>query len=69
MERVATDIAGPFPLTSRGNKYLLVVQDYFTKWVEVFALPDQQAETVAEKLLEVVTRFGCPMELHSDQGG
>ena len=32
-QRVAMDILGPLPLTERGNKYILVLGDYFTKWV------------------------------------
>lgn len=31
MERVARDILGPLPVTERGNKYILVVADLFTK--------------------------------------
>ena len=34
-ERIAIDIAGPFPVTDDGNQYIMVVGDYFTKWVEV----------------------------------
>jgi hypothetical protein len=41
--RIATDILGPLPITPRGNNYILVVTDYFTKWVEVFPVPDQTA--------------------------
>ena len=68
-ERIAADVAGPFPTTDRGMKYILVVQDYFTKWVEVHPMPDQTAETVASVLVDqVISRFGCPRELHSDQG-
>ncbi len=48
---------------------MLIVQDYFTKWVEAYALPNQEAVTVAEVLVrEFVSRFGVPMILHSDQG-
>lgn len=69
MERVAVDIAGPLPETEQGNKYILVCIDYFTKWPEAYAIPDQEAETVASKLVnEFFTRFGAPISLHSDQG-
>ena len=69
LDRLATDILGPLPETPRGNKYVLVVTDHFTKWVEVFAIPDQTAQTIANAILdEVIARFGCPLSLHSDQG-
>ena len=68
-ERVAADVAGPFPTTRNGNRYILVVQDYCTKWVEVFAMPDQTAETVATLIVDnVVARFGVFRELFTDQG-
>ncbi|GFV77191.1 retrovirus-related Pol polyprotein from transposon 412 [Trichonephila clavipes] len=37
-ERIAFDILGPLPRTVSGNKYLLVVMDYFTKWPEVYPI-------------------------------
>ena len=68
-ERIAIDVAGPFPTTDDGNKYILVAMDYFSKWVEAYAIPSQEAAVVAETLLkELVCRFGVPLELHSDQG-
>ena len=69
LDRLATDILGPFPESTRGNKYVLAVTDYFTKWVEIFPIPDQTAPTCAEIILnEVIARFGCPYNIHSDQG-
>ena len=69
MERVALDILGPLPTTPAGNKYILVVSEYFSKWVEAFAIPDQEASTVANLLVrEVICRFGVPLFIHSDQG-
>ncbi|XP_063333353.1 uncharacterized protein LOC134629763 [Pelmatolapia mariae] len=69
MKRVAVDVMGPFPLTDRGNRYVLVAMDYFTKWPEAYAIPDQEAETVADALVEgMFSHFGTAETLHSDQG-
>lgn len=66
---VAMDIAGPFPRTDRGSRYILVVTCGFSKWTEAFALPDQSAATVARVLVEeLICRHGCPATIHSDQG-
>nr|WP_253310135.1 reverse transcriptase domain-containing protein [Rickettsia endosymbiont of Ceutorhynchus assimilis] len=68
-ERIAIDVAGPFPESERGNKYILVIMNYFSKWPEVFAIPNQESITVAQVLVdEVFSRHGVPLELHSDQG-
>ena len=69
LERVALGILGPLPTSKRGNKYILIVDDYFTKWVEAYPLQDQRAETIAMVFVrEFVSRFGVPLQLHSDQG-
>ena len=69
MDRLATDILGPLPLTPRGNWYILLVTDHFTKWVEIFAVPDQTATTCVEVILnEAIAKFGCPLSLHTNQG-
>ncbi|VDH92566.1 Hypothetical predicted protein [Mytilus galloprovincialis] len=45
------------------------ITDYFTKWVEVFPVPDQTATTCANIILnDVICRFGFPLAIHSDQG-
>ena len=69
MAIVAVDIMGPLPESESGNKYVLVAGDYFTKWMEAYAIPDQEAVTVAQKLInEMFCRFSPPQQLHSDQG-
>eukprot|EP00731_Ephydatia_muelleri_P008795 Em0004g1133a len=69
LQRVAMDIMGPLPETSRGNKYILVIADYFTKWSEAYPIPNMEAITVAKCLVnEFICRFGVPEQLHSDQG-
>lgn len=65
----AMDYMGPLPETARGNRYILVLMDHFSKWCEAFPTKDQKATTVANLLLnKVFSRFGPPVVLHSDQG-
>lgn len=69
MERVGVDIVlGPFPESDRGNKCVLCALDYFRKWLEAYALPDQEAETVADVLIEgMFSRIGAPDVNHSNR--
>ncbi len=65
-ERVAVDIL-ELPVTSA--RYVLVVEDYFTKFVNLYPLPNQSAQTVAHCLFEdYVLLHGVPETLHSDHG-
>lgn len=69
LERIGMDILGPFPRTSRGNKYLLVIGDYFTKWLDAIPVKDQEAITIAKAFVDrIVSIFGIPLQLHTDQG-
>ncbi|GJW84877.1 reverse transcriptase domain-containing protein, partial [Tanacetum coccineum] len=53
-----------FP-SSRGNKYILVVVDYLSKWVEVKALPTNDARVVVKFLKSLFARFGTPRAIIS----
>ena len=66
---MAVDLVGPFPESESGNSYIMVVGDYFSRWMEAFPIPNQEATTVADKLVdEVFLRYSAPEQLHSDQG-
>ena len=68
-ERISIDICGPMIETPRGNRFVLVISDHFTKYTKAVPLPDQQAETVAQALIDHwILEYGEPMQLHSDQG-
>jgi transposase InsO family protein len=41
---------------------------YFTKWLEAYAIPNQDASTVAEAMVTNFCCFRALPELHSDQG-
>jgi len=58
-DRVAVHSVGPiFPPTERGNKYILTMMDYATRYPEAVPLKDIQAEMVAETLVNMFTRVG-----------
>jgi hypothetical protein len=68
-QRITWDITGPLPETDRGNKYILVVTEVFSKWVEAFPLKVVDSLTLASVLVdEIVCRYGIPSSIHSDQG-
>ena len=57
------------PVTEKGNRHVVVIQDLFTKWPMVFPVPDQRATRIAKLIAEeVVPLFGVPESLLSDRG-
>lgn len=44
LQMVAVDIVGPFLESDAGNLYVLVVADYFTRWVEPYPLPNRRPQ-------------------------
>ena len=57
-EIVSMDFLGPLPSTATGNKYILVFDDQFSKWVEAFATPNATADIVAKYLIvSIIARF------------
>ena len=69
LQRVAMDILGPLPETARGNRYILVIGDYFTRWKEAYPMTDMNALTVAQIFVhEFICHMGIPDVIHTDQG-
>src|SRR6266540_2377815 len=63
------DIVGPLTETSRGNKYIVVTIDYFTKYPEARALSNANAKSVANFIYEdIICKHGCPRKIISDRG-
>ena len=62
------DIVGPLPKTKRGNRFILTICDYATRYPEAIPLPSIEASRVARELLLLFTRVGVPEEVLTDQG-
>lgn len=68
-ERIYIDLIGPMPETNRGFRYILTVLDGFTRFAMAYPLKNKETNTVARTLLEeYICTWGCPVEVHSDQG-
>jgi hypothetical protein len=65
---VSFDALGPFPTSAKGNKYVMVFTDRFTKAVEFFPVSDIKEEVIAKLMVnEIVPRHGCPTTILSDR--
>ena len=52
----------------RGNRYLLVITDYHTKWAQSYPMAKADTTTTARHLMEWIYQMGPPCRLISDQG-
>lgn len=64
--RVAIDFVGPLPMTEKKPRYILV-WDYASRFPEAFPMKNQDAESVANALIEMFSRVGFSKEILSDQ--
>ena len=63
------DLVGPFPVTPKGNKWVLVLTDHFTRWQGALALLDTTVPVVANTLDELVFCYlGLPEQIYTNQG-
>ncbi len=68
-ERIGIDFVGPLKKTRKGNKYILVVTDYLTKWPEAKAMKEATADNVIEFIYKrIICTHGCPQVILSDRG-
>ena len=60
-DRVAVDVLGPFPPSSKGSRFL-VFSDYLTRWVEAFPVPSFEATVIACLLIdEIIQLWACEL--------
>lgn len=63
------DLIGPLPETERGNKFIFVAIDHYTKWIETRAIKTKDKTSVAQAIGElVINRHGIPESILTDNG-
>jgi transposase InsO family protein len=67
--RWSVDLCGPFPTSKAGNRYVMVMVEHYSKFVELAALPAKEARhTAAAFTSRVLGRYGAMAEVLTDQG-
>lgn len=65
---VGVDTLSVTPTDKYGNRYLIVIVNFFTRFVAVYPTPHRDAETLASSLLQFFTNFGTFDYVRSDPG-
>eukprot|EP00873_Tetraselmis_striata_P008841 jgi/Tetstr1/429105/TSEL_019067.t1 len=61
--RFSVDSAGPLPTSSEGHKYVAIIVEHFSKWIELVHVRYLEASTTTEAFHErVLARYGAPVE-------
>ena len=68
MQKVAIDATGHLPKDANGNSYLVSIIDHFSRFIELYPVPDLSAREFAKCLLAWIGRYGAPTQLLSDKG-
>jgi transposase InsO family protein len=67
-ERLYWDTIGPLPTDDKGNTYIIVIICAFTRFVELYSVPDTSAMSAATSLFDLLGRYGAPCQLVNDNG-
>ena len=68
-EWIHIDLFRPLKTSEHGKKYILCITDSFTKYAEVIAIPNKEATTIAQSIMDNwICQFGSPIQIHSDSG-
>jgi len=68
-QRIHADLFGPLKTSEKGKKYILCITDAFTKYVELVAITNKEASTIADAIFQKwICRYGCPLQITTDNG-
>lgn len=67
-QKCSFDAVGPLVTSTHGNKWIIVITDYFTRYAEAYPVQNIQSHTVANVLIDFISRHGIMQVLYSDRG-
>ncbi len=60
---------GPLPIIPKGNRYIIVVMEYLSKWQEAKTVSEANVLSISNFLYQnIICQFGCFTHLHMDRG-
>ena len=65
---VSADLLGPLPITSLGNKFILVIRDYTTRYSTLTALENKEADSVIQGFRNMFANYGPSLVCVTDNG-
>jgi hypothetical protein len=66
---ISVDYVGPLPTTHENNKYILVVECQYLRYVEAFAVDEMNTQKTADIIIRsIICRYGLPLVMVSDRG-
>jgi len=68
LDMMGFDFLSRFPETPRGNRYIIIAVDYFTRFLFAKATPDSHGKSAVALLMEIVKRFRWPRAVYTDNG-
>ena len=69
LENLFVDIVGPLNETPNGFKYILSVEDGYSRYTNVYPLRSKETQEVTRVLVDnFISQFGCPESITSDNG-
>ena len=66
--RLAFDVVGPLPRTRSGFKYVLTCMCYASKYPDAVPMKREDAKSIADAMMEIISRTGLPDEILTDKG-
>ena len=66
--RHSSESVGPLPTTAEGNRFVLIIMDYATRWPEAIALWTTESTAIADQLMILFNRTCIPEEILTDCG-
>lgn len=67
-QKCSFDAIGPLVTSNHGNRWIIVITDYFTRYAEAYPVQNIQSSTVAKVLIDFISRHGLMQVLYSDRG-